>query len=49
MTTKTRTLRVTDELWQAAQERAASEGTDVSAIIRKLLRYYVDRPVKAKP
>ena len=36
-----RTVRISHEIWQAAQERAESEGTTVSAVIRAALQVYV--------
>ena len=35
-----RAIRVPDETWQAAQERAKAEGTTVSAIVREALEQY---------
>jgi predicted HicB family RNase H-like nuclease len=40
-----RPVRVEDELWQAAKEAAAEDGTSVSAVIRDALeRYVAERP-----
>lgn len=36
--TPPRSIRVPDELWRAARERAAAEGTTVSAIVSAALR-----------
>jgi len=36
-----RMVRVEDQLWEAAKEKAASEGTTVSAVIRACLARYV--------
>lgn len=36
-----RTIRVEDELWRAAQEKARAEGRTVSEVIRDRLRRYV--------
>ena len=36
-----RTIRVEDELWKAAQEKARVEGRTVSDVIRDRLRRYV--------
>ena len=36
-----RTIRVEDELWKAAQEKARAEGRTVSDVIRDRLRRYV--------
>lgn len=43
-----RSLRIDDELWQAAQETARERGEDVSAVVRASLRRYVARHRKAK-
>lgn len=39
--TPQRTIRLADDLWQAAQDRARAEGTDASGLIRRLLAEYV--------
>lgn len=39
--TPIRNVRVPDDVWQAAVERAATEGTTVSAVILGALREYV--------
>jgi hypothetical protein len=39
--TPQRTIRMTDDLWQAVQDRARAEGTDASGLIRRLLAAYV--------
>lgn len=39
--TPQRTIRIADDLWQRAQERAREEGTDASELIRRLLGEYV--------
>lgn len=36
-----RTVRIPDDLWDAAKAKAKSEGLDVSMLIRKCLRRYV--------
>lgn len=36
-----RTIRVDDDLWRAAQEKAKAEGRTVSDVIRDRLRRYV--------
>lgn len=41
--TKIRAVRVPDELWEAAQEVAASKGETVSDEIRSALERYVKR------
>lgn len=41
--TPRRTIRVPDALWDAAAVKAAEQGTDVSAVIRKALERYVRR------
>ena len=38
-----RMVRVEDELWEAAKEAAAQEGTTVSAVIRDALKRYVNK------
>ena len=38
--TPPRSIRIPDEIWQAAKARAAREGTTVTAIIMKALRRY---------
>ena len=38
-----RPVRVEDDLWQAAKEAAALDGTTVSDVIREALRRYVKR------
>jgi len=38
--TPIRTVRVPDDVWQAAQERAAEKGESVSAVIVRALRRY---------
>ena len=38
---KKRTLRVPDDLWKDATEKAASEGLTISAVIRAALQVYV--------
>ena len=35
-----RTVRVPDDVWQAAQERAAEKGETVSAVIVRALKRY---------
>ena len=40
MVTPIRTVRVPDEVWQAAQERAKAEGTTVTAVILRALARY---------
>jgi hypothetical protein len=37
-------VRVTDELWQAAKERASENGETVSDVIRRALVAYVGAP-----
>lgn len=39
--TTRRSIRIEDELWQAAQEQAQAEGRNVSDIIREALEQYV--------
>ncbi len=40
--TTLRNVRVSDELWQAAQQRAETEGVNVSEVIRSLLQAWVE-------
>lgn len=40
---KIRHVRVPDDLWQAALERARTEDTDLAKVIRNALREYVNR------
>ena len=42
--TPLRSIRVPDELWRAAQEKAAREGTTVSDAVRGFLARWVKRP-----
>lgn len=42
--TPRRTVRVDDELWQAAAARAAERGEDLSAVIRRALAEYAAGP-----
>jgi hypothetical protein len=44
--TKTRGVRVPNALWHAAQEKAATEGTTVTAVILAALTRYVSTPPK---
>ena len=41
--TPVRTLRVPDELWQAAKTKAATKGTTISAELNAFLRRWVAR------
>jgi predicted transcriptional regulator len=41
--TPTRTVRIDDELWQAAQSAAARNHESITDVIRKALRDYVSR------
>jgi ribosomal protein L14 len=40
MSTPIRTVRVPDDVWQAAQDRAAKKGETVSAVIVRALKRY---------
>lgn len=42
--TTPRAIRVPDDLWQAAMEKAQSEGTTVTAVVLKALQRYIKRP-----
>jgi len=44
--TPLRRFRIPDELYRAAQERAAAEGTTVTAVVLAALRRYVARSRK---
>ena len=39
-----RTVRVPEELWRAAQARAAERGESVSAVLLRALKRYVTKP-----
>lgn len=41
--TPARAVRIEDDLWRAAQEKAAERGETVSDVIRRALRRYVAR------
>jgi ABC-type amino acid transport system permease subunit len=43
-----RTVRVPDDLWEAAQAKAMEEGTTVSAVILAALRRFTRPPRTAK-
>jgi predicted HicB family RNase H-like nuclease len=43
MPTPLRNLRVPDDLWRAAQEKAEREGTTVTAVLVAALTRYVKR------
>jgi predicted HicB family RNase H-like nuclease len=38
-------VRVPDEVWEAAKEKAEREGTTVSTLVQRWLREYVGRGV----
>jgi predicted transcriptional regulator len=42
--TARRTVRIPDELWEAAQEAAEERGESVSDIIRRALEDYIREP-----
>lgn len=42
--TKKRPIRMPDELWEAAQVKAAALGVSVSEVIREMLTEWVDQP-----
>lgn len=44
MKTPLRNVRVPDELWDAARQRAEAEGRHVSDVVREALRKYTKRP-----
>lgn len=41
--TPRRSIRVEDELWQAATEAAEHRGENLSDVLREALRQYIDR------
>ena len=43
MPTPLRNIRIEDELWEAAKAKAATQGRDVSAVMRELLARWVKR------
>ncbi|WP_395690804.1 ribbon-helix-helix protein, CopG family [Nocardioides sp.] len=40
--TPRRTFRIPDELWEAAQREAEDRDEDLSDVVRRMLRQYVD-------
>lgn len=42
--TPNRVIRVDDQLWRAAQDKAAARGESVSEAVRRFLRRYAARP-----
>jgi len=40
--TTRRTVRIEDELWEAAKKQAEAEGLDVSDLLRQLLRGWLN-------
>jgi hypothetical protein len=42
--TPARPIRIPDELWNAAVEKARAEGTTASAVVVAALRRYIKRP-----
>lgn len=44
--TTLRNIRIDDQLWEAAKQKATAEGRDVSAVVRELLTRWVKRPPK---
>jgi len=43
MPTMPRSLRIPDDVWHAAVEKARAEGTTVTAVVVKALRRYLAR------
>jgi predicted DNA-binding protein len=39
-----RSIRVPDELWEAAQDKASTVGDTISDVVRKALLWYVNGP-----
>jgi hypothetical protein len=46
--TPSRNVRVPDEIWKAAQEKAAAQGRTMTEVIVSYLRRYVAAPAAAK-
>lgn len=44
--TPTRTIRVSDDIWSAVQNKAASQGVTVTSVIIKGLTEYLDSTVE---
>lgn len=44
VTTRLRNVRIDDDLWQAAQSKAAKKRETVSDVIRRALLAYVEHP-----
>jgi predicted HicB family RNase H-like nuclease len=42
-------VRVEDDLWTAAKQAAAEDGTTVSAVVRECLSRYVEQHKAARP
>lgn len=47
--TKHRTIRLDDDLWQLIGDWAQQAGTDKTAVIRDLLRYWLRAPGAKRP
>jgi len=45
--TKLRAIRIDDELWEAAQAKAAKQGDNLSSVIRDALRTYINESEEA--
>lgn len=43
MATMPRSLRIPEDVWHAAVEKAAAEGTTVTAVVTKALERYLKR------
>lgn len=41
-----RPIRIKDELWDPAREKAAAEGTNLSEVIRRLLNEWLQKGAK---
>lgn len=41
---KPRSVRIEDELWDAAQEKARREDKDLAVVVRALLAAWIKRP-----
>ena len=47
--TTIRSVRVPDDVWDAAMAKARAEGTTVSAVIQTVLRRYLEVPITPPP
>ena len=47
--TPVRGIRVDDELWHAAQDKASAEGRTMTDVLVAYLRRYVKTPLRSRP